>query len=304
MSTTGREPRRFVGAVSGPTLVVETEGSSSAAPDSEAFSAHYRAAVNEMAPTIQAFTTRDLEILGKHNWGWARANFLEYLRESEIRYVNAYRLLRPHLNPEARILDVGGFFAAFPLALRKCGFQVTVAEHYAYYGGVLDPIVTLLKSSGVAILDADFCATTVDVSSSFDAVLCMAVAEHLASSPERLMRNVHRALTPSGNLVFEVPNQLAWVNRVQMLRGRSFMPTLETIWNSAIPFTGHHHEYTLEDVVALMRLSSFEIKRLEFLDAYYGFSSAKSKLLYRLVPRIAPSTRDTLMVLAAPFESA
>ena len=112
------------------------------------------------------------------------------------------------------------------------------------------------------------------------------------------MRNIGAAMKDAARLLFEVPNQVAWVHRVRLMRGQTFMPTIETIWNSAIPFTGHHHEYTEDDVRVLMRLSGFEIEQFEYQNAYYGMDTVRSMLAYRLVPKLFPRTRDTMMVVA------
>ena len=88
------------------------------------FVTNYDRFVRELRALIDAMSDADRRSLSAHNAGWLTADHGRYLEESQRRYVNAFRLLRPYLRPSVHILDVGGFFAAFPLALRALGYRV------------------------------------------------------------------------------------------------------------------------------------------------------------------------------------
>jgi hypothetical protein len=68
--------------------------------------------------------------------------------------------------------------------------------------------------------------------------------------------------TPStgGALVFEVPNLAYWPKRFAFfVRGETVHAPIDEVYHSAVPFTGHHREYTLHDARYVVRHSGFEI---------------------------------------------
>jgi len=223
------------------------------------FAELYRQCVREVSARLPA----DWSALAKHNAGWSRDRFdaVAYLETSRLRYWRAFQFLsRSGLK---HILDVGGFLGAFPLALSRLGFEVSIAEKFSYYAHSMDGIANLLSGNGVEIIDVDFSEEGVHkprTARIFDGVTCMAVAEHLAHSPRALMENIRSALRPGGRLVFEVPNIAYWPRRYAFFfRGETVHPPMAEVYHSAVPFTGHHREYTLSDARYVVRESGFEI---------------------------------------------
>lgn len=223
------------------------------------FSAVYKDVVNE----IMALMPDDLSAIARHNVGWRSGNFdpKQYLLDSETRYL---RVLPALLSCKAAsILDVGGFMAAFPLALRRLGFKVAIAEKFGYYEHSLDGIAAHLASNGIEVIDMDFTEPGNDMSgllSRFDVVTCMAVAEHLAHTPKYLLENIRQCLKPGGAFIFEVPNLAFWPRRFSFFfKGNSVLAPISEVYHSAIPFTGHHREYTLDDARYVVNESGFSI---------------------------------------------
>ena len=114
----------------------------------------------------------------------------------------------------------------------------------------------------------------------------MAVAEHLAHSPKPLMENINNAMVSSGHLVFEVPNIAFWPNRFSLFfRGRTVHSSIESVYHSAIPFTGHHREYTIDDARYVLSQGGFTIKNEIIFN--YGLNDIGVLLqLYMLPARI------------------
>jgi SAM-dependent methyltransferase len=223
------------------------------------FSSVYHEAVRE----VMALVPTDLSAIAKHNAGWRTGNFdpRKYLINSEIRYRHALDAIKAA--GAHSILDVGGFLAAFPLALSRLGFSVAIAEKFSYYDHALDRVADLLVANGIRVIDADF-TENVDqlppAALGFDAVTCMAVAEHLAHTPRFLLENIAEALCPDGTLIFEVPNLAFWPRRAAfLLKGVSVHSPIADVYHSAVPFTGHHREYTLADARYVLRESGFLI---------------------------------------------
>jgi SAM-dependent methyltransferase len=223
------------------------------------FSTVYQACVREMAVRMPA----DWSALAKHNAGWRKERFdaESYLVTSEIRYWNALRFMATA--GVRNVLDVGGFLGAFPLALKRLGYKVAIAEKYGYYGNAMDRIADHLQANGVRVIDADLtehAGMREDLKNQFDGLTCMAGAEHLSHSPKALMGNLHDCLLPGGALVFEVPNLAYWPKRFAFfVRGETVHAPIDEVYHSAVPFTGHHREYTLHDARYVVRHSGFEI---------------------------------------------
>ena len=241
--------------------------------DRALFDALYQQCVTEVMERMPD----DWSAFAKHNVGWRKDRFdaEEYLRMSAERYWRAYRILAA---ADARsVLDVGGFLAAFPLSLARLGFEVAIAEHYEYYGTAFDRIAGHVRENGGRVIDMDFAAALADraaVYERFDAVTCMAVAEHLAHSPRVLLENIRTALRPGGALAFEVPNLAFWPKRYAFLvRGESVLAPISDVYHSEVPFTGHHREYTISDARYIVGEAGLEVVREETFN--YGFDTQR-----------------------------
>ena len=225
----------------------------------EMFSTTYRQAVQEIMACVPA----DQAAIAKHNVGWRSGNFdpKQYLLRSETRYLRALNLLRSAGGKS--VLDVGGFLAVFPLTLRRLGFSVSIAEKFGYYDHALDRVADCLKANGIEVLDIDFTEpgnSVAAITSRFDAVTCMAVAEHLAHTPRHLLENIRTVLEPGGALVFEVPNLAFWTMRFAFFfKGATVLSPVDEVYHSAVPYTGHHREYTLADARYVVGQAGFEI---------------------------------------------
>jgi 2-polyprenyl-3-methyl-5-hydroxy-6-metoxy-1,4-benzoquinol methylase len=225
----------------------------------ERFSTAYRAAVRDIVAVLPA----DQSAIARHNIGWRTGRFdpRHYLADSEARYRRAWRVIESA--GARRVLDVGGFLAAFPLALGRLGLTVSVAEQFGYYDHALDGVADCLRSGGIEVIDTDLtrpAAGAAALAARYDAVTCMAVAEHLAHTPRHLLENIRGALKPGGSLVFEVPNLAYWPRRYALFfRGRTVLSPMDEVYHSAEPYTGHHREYTLDDARYVVGQAGFEI---------------------------------------------
>lgn len=262
--------------------------------DLDEFRRAYRAAVADVAPTIGP---SELERIARHDRPLAQWDPGEYLRRSEERYVRALRLLEPRASAGAAVLEVGGFLAVFPLALARLGVPVTVAERYDLYDGALDPVRELLTAAGARIWDVDFTAAELEAEP-HPVVVNMAMVEHIAGSPRTLMANLRRCC--AGWLVLEVPNLGYGYKRWELLRGRTIHPPLRDVYESAVPFTGHHREYTLADLRELLELSGFRLEETTSFNYSLAGDVYTRIRLHDVLSRLLPSWRETLMALAVP----
>ena len=239
-------------------------------PPADEFGAVYERAVSEILP----FLTPDrLEVVGRHNPGWKPERFdaASYLRTSVVRYTAALDVFARQrgdgVSSTLRVLDVGGFMGALPLALTRLGARVTLAERYGFYNGAFDELRDFLTGQGVEIWDADLSEELEPLPKErFDLITAMAVLEHLPSSPRPLLLNSRALLAERGRLVVDVPNIAYWPNRVGLLRGISPLPLMADVYNSEAPFTGHHHEYTVDELVNVLSWSGLEVDEIVTLN--------------------------------------
>src|SRR5271166_160716 len=217
--------------------------------DPAAFTDAYMRSVDD----VMRFVTPERQaVIATHNVSLAPGLFDLglYLRASVRRYGELVRLVNAHARhgPDGvRALEVGGFLGAYPLALARLGIPVTLVEHYGYYHGAFDDLAAYLGSAGVEIWDADFTKALDTPASRYTLVTNMAMLEHLADSPKVLMDNLALATDEHGLLVVEVPNIAYYPKRRQALMGRSIHAELAAVYRSAVPYTGHHREYTRRD---------------------------------------------------------
>ena len=197
--------------------------------------------------------------ISRHNSGWRAHDFGAYLRHSEVRYWVALKALN-HTGELRSLCDVGGFFGAFPLAMRRLGLDVAMTEALGYYSNSFSPLFSFLRSQGVEIIDRDPFEQESGVDRRFDAVTAMAVIEHYPHSHKRFLNFMRSIAEPSGGRLFlEVPNIAYWPRRWALLRGQSPLSAIEDIFNSSVPFIGHHHEFTIDELRRLASLVGLQV---------------------------------------------
>jgi 2-polyprenyl-3-methyl-5-hydroxy-6-metoxy-1,4-benzoquinol methylase len=230
--------------------------------------AEFRRAYDASVARVLRFWTPEMQNeLARHCSDWAPARFdvEEYLRTSWLRYYKALSTLP--LDPRSsRICDIGGFWSVFPLTLKTLGFEsVAMTESLRYYSTAFEPLFDHVRSAGVQVFDHDPFDPEQTLATRFDAIFVMAVLEHYPHSLKHFMASMARMLEDAGSLYIEVPNLAHLPRRIRFLFGISPLPSIATIYHSAVPFIGHHHEFTLRE---LRQLASLSGMRIVHEDAY------------------------------------
>lgn len=241
--------------------------------DKSAWRETYQSCVLE----IRQFMTEELQsAISRHHAAWApgRFDFGAYLAQSTLRYEQAIDLMDLQADRPKELLDVGGLWGAFPLSLVRCGCDASMTEAMVYYDGRFDPLFTFLRDQGVEIVDFDpFDAATPIVDATYRNVSLLAVLEHYPHSLRTCFGNLESLVDPSGSLCIEVPNIAYWHKRLQLLRGVSPLPDIEDILDSEVPFTGHHHEFTANELDRLLDLMGWRV----IAKTFYNYSMAHSR---------------------------
>jgi 2-polyprenyl-3-methyl-5-hydroxy-6-metoxy-1,4-benzoquinol methylase len=272
------------------------------------FRTAYRDAVRDVLPFITPDRQR---LIARHDPSLSpeRHDFAEYLGASEGRYATALSMFqrsRHDGDGEPRVLDIGGFLGAFPLALARLGIPVTMAERLEYYGGAFDDLIELLHAESVRVWDADLTERLAgDPGDRYTLVTSMAMVEHLAHSPRMLLENARGLLAEGGRFVVEIPNIAYWPKRVAALRGGTVHPALRDVYDAAVPYIGHHREYTAAELRDVLEWSGFEVLELSGYNYSWNFQAAlparlKAWILYRWPMLLFRSCREVHIACARP----
>lgn len=247
------------------------------------------------------------EEIARHNHGWQSpaTDFENYLRASELRYWIAYETLVATGSLRS-LCDVGGFFGAFPLTLRRLHVDVAMTETLNYYSDSFRPLFDFLQSQDVDIINHDPFEQEPCIERHFDAVTAMAVLEHYPHSHRRILAFMQSITGSQGRMYIEVPNIAYWPRRWALLRGRSPLVPIEDVYKSAVPFIGHHHEFTMSELHTLVKLAKLEVIR----NGYYNYSLSGS-WIRRLISEplqtlmsLRPTMRECLFILVRPSAAA
>jgi ubiquinone/menaquinone biosynthesis C-methylase UbiE len=117
---------------------------------------------------------------------------------------------------------------------------------------------------------------------SVDVVLFLATIEHLRDSPRFVLEEFHRILKRGGLLFIDTPNILELRKRLMLLLGRQIMPSIQFVYHTTF-HSGHHREYTLDDLVKVLAWSKFQVTEARLVDTLSGLSMNK---------RVAPQKRN------------
>lgn len=252
---------------------------------------------NKHLDVIYKFWTAEMQAnIAKHNLGWADTNFEDYLKKSVKRFYIAYRNIPSNTRT---CCDIGGFWGIYPIVLKELGYDVVMTESMKFYDGGFKKLFDYIENQGVKIIDIDPFMDEFDKNLQFDYVSVMAVLEHIPHSISFFMKNILNIIGDGGSLYIEVPNIAYARKRIDLLFGKSPLPNIETIYNSASPFIGHHHEYSLAELKSLFTMNDLKINKIECYN--YSMEINVIKLLRYPLSNMAfltiPSSREVLSVL-------
>ena len=214
----------------------------------------------ELSEALAFLTPQMQEAMARHNRGWAvdSMDFEQYLRASAKRFHLAYLALCKGRADSA--CDIGGFWGIFSITLKKLGMpQVAMTETLHYYGSAFDGLFGHIRANGVEIIDYDPFVPGALLDRTFDFVSAMAIIEHYPHSLRPFMENTRAIMAEHGRYYIEVPNIAFFSKRLAMLFGHTPLTNLRAIYESATPFTGHHHEFTLTELHELVELAGLEV---------------------------------------------
>jgi len=227
-----------------------------------------RLVLEETRRLVALLPTYDPGKLDGHNAAFSREFFANYLRQSAIRVLNLIEFLRDAGTTGGRVLEVGALFGQFATALRRLGYDVTVVDRYRSQNGAFDGYVGYFRELGIEVIEAERSNEAAMTASlgQFDAVISMAVIEHIPHTPREFLKMLVSHVTPGGVLAVDTPNIARFWNRRQLNAGLSIHQDLKVQFFCDIPYEGHHREYTAAEVAWMLEQSGCRDVRTALYD--------------------------------------
>ena len=270
-----------------------------------------RAAFESIAAAIAG---ADFSPLARRSPALAGFDWPGYLRCSIARMVHAAAALRRRGIVSGRMLDYGSYFGNFALMFARAGFSVEAVDSYRAYQPAFDRVTQLLADAGVRLLDfADAGYALTGTDAAYDVVLCMGVIEHIPSSPRPLLETLNRVLAGGGVLILDTPNLVHLYNRQKFARGETVLAGIDAQYETELPFEGHHREYTIPELVWMLRRVGHQRISVEaFNYSSYALGTLSSRDVHNHWNMVRdPTMREYLMTLsvkpaaaAAPADAA
>jgi len=249
---------------------------------------------------IDLLPTYDPSLMDPRNGYLGRDFFATYLKQSTIRVYHCVRQLREAGVTRGTVLDVGSLFGQFALTLQRLGYEVTVVDRYDTYRGAFDGYVDLMKREGVAVISTTRASEAQRLADlgCFDAVLSMAVIEHIPHTARMFLEMLVSHVAPGGVVMLDTPNIARYWNRKRLAAGESTHQDLENQYYAEVPYEGHHREYTRREMIWMLeqvgchdiRSRLFDYNLLQFTDLWPDHLDAL------LAMTVEPTLADVILV--------
>jgi hypothetical protein len=106
----------------------------------------------------------------------------------------------------------------------------------------------------------------------------MGVIEHIPHTPRFFLEAMNRILRRGGLLIMDTPNLGYLYTREKLSRGESIFCPLEFQYDTALPFEGHHREYTQQELRWMLGRIDHEMLDLQMFNySMYGLSEMRGK---------------------------
>lgn len=222
-------------------------------------------------------------------------NFKIYLQRSYVRYK---RIIQASHKNNATWLDVGALFPAFPIALAVLGYEVTVVEDFSFYPSEIEDSYKIIHDKfGITFINKNFSNKDFILEKKFDYISVLGVIEHLPYSPKIVLQNCIHNLSDEGTFFLDVPNLNYIGNIMRFVRGNHIQCPIDLLYESDIPFVGHHREYTIKDLLYILTQTGFQLRDVQFFNysSRYTLKTFIAHSLFYLLQYI-PQFRELIYI--------
>jgi SAM-dependent methyltransferase len=207
----------------------------------------------------------------------------EYIRNHFRRYLKTLELIPVHRS--LAVLDLGTFIPFAALLQRTTPHRFTWHDHWE--GDSRKDI--LMNGETFRLFNFDVERETFPFEDdSFDLVLCNEVIEHLGIDPFHMLSEVNRVLRRGGQLILSTPNIASTRGAAKMLLG--YPPYLYASFT--LTTNRHNREYSLSEILDMMRMSGFKADRAITCDVY--FTGERMGARFRLLAWIVNVLRSVM----------
>lgn len=227
--------------------------------------------------------------------------FSGYIDRKEPAILNVARTVLRYLEPGSRILDFGSGPCEKTAVLQLIGYVCSSYDDLRDPWHCSDGNAEKIKAFAVSI-GIDFNLAEDDPlpfeAHSFDMVMLHEVLEHLHNSPRALLNKLLTLATPEGYLFVTVPNAANIRKRLDVLRGRSNLPSFSQYYWHPDPWRGHVREYVKKDLEQLSRFLGLDILELRSCHQMIAKMRPALRPIYHGMTCLAPGWRDSWLLVA------
>jgi 2-polyprenyl-3-methyl-5-hydroxy-6-metoxy-1,4-benzoquinol methylase len=264
--------------------------------------------VDETERLTKLLPKLNVDKLGEFMGKLDRNFFSLYFRETTIRVYYLVKMLRELGMTGGTILEIGTLMGNFSATLQRFGYQVTAVDRYKQYEGAAEAYLDHMRSLGVQVesMTREEEAERIAALGQFDAVIAMAVVEHIPPPAKSFLEMLKSHVKPGGVLALDTPNILRWWNRKRLSEGRTINQDIKSQYHSEPPWEGHNREYTPDEMVWMLgELGCKDVKLKMFDYNLLQYDALEQNLLPELVlSTMDPSQADTIMVAGRLGEGA
>lgn len=215
-----------------------------------------------------------------------------YVHDSFHRFLLTWSLVR---DAKGRCLELGGnpYFTSLML-WEHTDLEVTIANYFGGPDAVGRQRVTWIDRGQERSREVGFDHFNMEearfpyADDAFDVVLYCEIIEHLLMNPVHTLREIHRVLAPSGRLVLTTPNVARLGNVLAIIEGRGVYDP----YSGFGPYGRHNREYTVDELIHLLRFVGFEVEEAFTADAHA--EELASRPSYARATRLVSERRDRL----------
>lgn len=231
-----------------------------------------------------------------------RFPFQGYMNRTQDAYLSISTAVLRHLKPGSSILDFGCGPCDKTAVLQLLGYQCAgfddLQDEWHKVSGNREKILNFAKECGIDFrLATDF--TFPFEKHTFDMVMLNDVIEHLHDSPRDLFNDLLELVKPEGYLFVSVPNAVNIRKRLDVLRGRTNLPSYDLYYWYPGSWRGHIREYTKDDLAKLSEYLNLEVAELKGCDhMIHRKLPASIRPLYIMVTGVFNDWKDSWTLVA------
>ncbi len=217
---------------------------------------------------VDLLDTYQPEELGGHIAFLDHEFMTKYLYQNTLRVVRCHEMLKSQGLQQGSILEIGSYFGSFALAFKRLGYEVTAVDRYDSYGSAFSGYMDLIKHEGINVVSTSR-ENEHDMTASlgeFDAVISMAVVEHIPHTPRLFLKMLKDHIRPGGIVAMDTPNVARWWNVQHLSEGQTVFQDLSSQFHCTIPYEGHHREYTGAEIEWMLNEMGFEGTKIDYFD--------------------------------------